>query len=250
MSGQIEGRNPVLEALRSGREINKLLVAKGSREGSIREVISLAREAGVIIQEVDRQRLDALAPGRNHQGVIAMVAAHTYADVEDIFARAAQSGEDPFILVLDGIEDPQNLGSLLRTADAAGVHGVIIPERRAAGLTETVAKVSAGAIEYVPVARVTNIGRTVDELKERGAWVVGTHQEGKELYYQAKLGGPLAVVIGSEGKGVSRLVAEKCDFMVRLPMLGRVTSLNAAVAGAILIYEVRKQRDQAKGQAR
>lgn len=244
MSGQIEGRIPVMEALRAGREINKLLVAKGAREGSIREVIGLARDAGVIIQEVDKARLDTLAEGRNHQGVIAMVAAHRYADVDAILARAAEAGEDPLVLVLDGIEDPQNLGSLLRTADAAGVHGVIIPERRAAGLTETVAKVSAGAVEYVPVARVTNIARTLDELKEKGLWVVGTHQDGRELYHQAKLGGPLAVVIGSEGKGIGRLVAEKCDFMVRLPMVGHVTSLNAAVAGAILIYEIRRQRDQ------
>ncbi|MFZ5828202.1 MAG: 23S rRNA (guanosine(2251)-2'-O)-methyltransferase RlmB [Bacillota bacterium] len=245
MSGQIEGRNPVLEALRAGREINKLLVAKGAREGSIREVVGLARQAGVIIQEVDRERLDALAQGRNHQGVIAMVAAHRYYDLDEILERAAASGQDPFLLVLDSIEDPQNLGSLLRTADAAGVHGVVIPERRAVGLTETVAKVSAGAVEYVPVARVTNIARTLDELKEKGFWVVGTHQDARELYYQAKLTGPLVVVIGSEGKGMGRLVSEKCDFTVRLPMLGHVTSLNAAVAGAILIYEIRRQRDQA-----
>ncbi|HYF93120.1 MAG TPA: 23S rRNA (guanosine(2251)-2'-O)-methyltransferase RlmB [Symbiobacteriaceae bacterium] len=243
MSGQIEGRNPVLEALKAGREINKLLVAKGAREGSILQVIGVAREAGVIIQEVDRARLDQLAEGRNHQGVIAMVAAHKYAEVDDIFAAAAAKGEDPLILVLDGIEDPQNLGSLLRTADAVGAHGVIIPERRAAGLTETVAKVSAGAVEYVPVARVVNITRTLEELKKRGVWVVGTHQDAKELYHQARLTGPLAVVIGSEGKGIGRLVSENCDFMVRLPMLGHVTSLNAAVAGAILVYEIRRQRD-------
>lgn len=250
MSGQIEGRNPVMEALRSGREINKLLVAKGNREGSIRELLHLARTSGVIVQEVDRSRLDTLAEGRNHQGVIALVAAHQYAEIDDLFARATESGLDPFFLVLDGIEDPQNLGSLIRTADAAGVHGVIIPERRAAGLTETVAKVSAGAIEYVPVARVTNITRTLEELKARGIWVVGALQEGQELYHQARLTGPLAVVVGSEGKGISRLVAEKCDFTVNLPMVGRVTSLNAAVAGAILIYEVRKQRDVAAGRTR
>jgi 23S rRNA (guanosine2251-2'-O)-methyltransferase len=243
VSGQIEGRIPVLEALRAGREVNKLLVAKGAREGSIREVIGVARDAGVIIQEVDKARLDTLAEGRNHQGVIAMVAAHSYAEVDDILAKAAAAGEDPLILILDGIEDPQNLGSLLRTADAVGAHGVIIPERRAVGLTETVAKVSAGAVEYVPVARVTNIGRTLEELKEKGLWVVGTHQDGRQLYHEAKLAGPLAVVIGSEGKGIGRLVAEKCDFMVRLPMLGHVTSLNAAVAGAILVYEIRRQRD-------
>jgi 23S rRNA (guanosine2251-2'-O)-methyltransferase len=243
VSGQIEGRIPVLEALRAGREINKLLVAKGSREGTIREVFAVARDAGVIIQEVDRKRLDTLAEGRNHQGVIALVAAHDYVEVDEILSRAKAAGEDPFLLVLDGIEDPQNLGSLLRTADAAGAHGIVIPERRAAGLTETVAKVSAGAIEYVPVARVTNIARTIDELKEQGLWVVGTHPDAPELYHQARLTGPLAVVVGSEGKGIGRLVAEKCDFMVRLPMRGRVTSLNAGVAGAILIYEIRRQRD-------
>lgn len=243
MSSQIEGRNPVLEAFRSGREINKLLIAKGSREGSIREIIALAREAGVLFQEVERSRLDELAQGRSHQGVIALIAAHRYAEVDDIFRAAQAREEDPLILVLDGIEDPQNLGSLIRTADGAGVHGVIIPERRAAPLTETVAKVSAGAIEYVPVARVTNIARTLEELKERGVWVVGTHQEGRDLYYAARLTGPLAIVIGGEGKGIGRLIAEKCDFMVRLPMKGSVTSLNAAVAGAILAYEVRRQRD-------
>lgn len=245
MSGQLEGRNPVLEALRAGRAINKLLIAKGSQEGSIRQIIALAKEAGIIVQEQDRSRLDALAEGRAHQGVIALVAAHRYFEVEEIVARAKEKGEDPLVLILDGIEDPQNLGSLLRTADAVGAHGIIIPERRAVGLTETVAKVSAGAVEYVPVARVTNTARTIDELKEQGFWVVGTHQDAKELYYQARLTGPLAVVIGSEGKGIGRLVAEKCDFMVRLPMLGNVTSLNAAVAGAILLYEIRRQRDAA-----
>lgn len=247
MAGQIEGRIPVLEALKAGREINKLLVAKGAKEGSIQEVLAAARRAGVVIQEVDRARLDAIAQGRNHQGVIALVAAHRYAGVDTILKRAQEAGEDPLVLVLDGIEDPQNLGSLLRTADAAGVHGVIIPERRAVGLTETVAKVSAGAVEYVPVARVTNLARTLDELKEQGLWVVGTHQDGPELYHQARLTGPLAVVIGSEGKGIGRLVAEKCDFMVRLPMLGHVSSLNAAVAGAVLLYEIRRQRDYGAG---
>ncbi len=242
MSGQIEGRNPVLEALRSGRTINRILVAKGAREGSIREVVALARRQGIIVQEVARERLDAMARGRNHQGVIALAAAQRYYDLDEVLERAAASGEDGLLLVLDGIEDPQNLGSLLRTADAAGVHGVIIPERRAVGLTETVAKVSAGAVEYVPVARVTNIARTLDALKERGYWVVGTHQDADDLYYEDRLTGPLAVVIGSEGRGMSRLVGEKCDFTVRLPMLGQVTSLNAAVAGAILLYEIRRQR--------
>jgi 23S rRNA (guanosine2251-2'-O)-methyltransferase len=243
VSNQIEGRNPVLEALKAGREINKLLVARGNREGSIREVLALARQRGLIVQEVDRSRLDDLARGRTHQGVIAFVAAHRYAELEEVFAAAAERGEDPLIFVLDGIEDPQNLGSLIRTADGAGVHGLIIPERRAAPLTETVAKVSAGAIEHLPVVRVVNVARTLEELKERGLWVVGAHQDGRDLYWAGNLTGPLAIVVGGEGKGIGRLVAEKCDFLVRLPMLGKVTSLNAAVAGAVLAYEARRQRE-------
>ncbi len=242
MAEQIEGRNPVLEALRAGREINKLLVAKGAQEGSVRQILGLARDAGVVVQTVDRARLDALAQGRSHQGVIALVAAQNYATVDDILARAKQRNEDPLVLVLDGVEDPQNLGSLIRSADGAGAHGVIIPERRAVGLTAVVAKASAGAVEHVPVARVTNVVRTLEELKQAGLWVVGTHQDAPELYYQARLAGPLAVVVGGEGKGIGRLVGEHCDFMVRLPMLGQVSSLNAGVAGAILLYEVHRQR--------
>ena len=250
MSDQIEGRNPVLEALRAGREINKLLVAKGAQEGSIRQILSLAHGSGIIVQTVDRARLDTLAQGRAHQGVIALVAAQRYASVDDILAAARARDEDPLVLVLDGIEDPQNLGSLIRSADGAGAHGVIIPERRAAALTETVAKVSAGAVAHVPVARVTNVVRTLEELKQAGLWVVGTHQEARELYYQAHLTGPLAMVVGGEGKGIGRLVAEHCDFMVRLPMFGQVNSLNAGVAGAILLYEVRRQRAVSTGPTR
>ncbi len=239
---KIIGRNPVLEALRAGRPIHKLVVAKGAQEGSIRQIRGLAREKGILIQEADRARLDVLAEGGAHQGIVALVAAREYVEVEDILARAREQGEDPLVLILDGIEDPHNLGSLLRSCDAAGAHGIIIPERRAAGLTPTVAKVSAGAVEYVPVARVTNLARTIEQLKEAGLWICGTHQEAADTFSQARLTGPLGLVIGSEGEGMGRLVSEKCDFLVRIPMKGQVNSLGAAVAGAILLFEVVRQR--------
>lgn len=242
MEQKIEGRNPVLEALRAGRPLNKLLVARGSREGSIKEILALAREAGVLVQEVDRTRLDQIAESRSHQGVIALAAAREYVEVDDILKVASDRGEDPLILVLDQIEDPHNLGSLLRTSDAAGVHGIIIPERRSAGLTAAVGKASAGAIEHVPVARVVNLSRTVEELKERGLWVVGTHQDASQVYHDARLTGPLAIVIGSEGRGIGRLLLEKCDILVRIPMKGKISSLNAAVAGALMVFEVIRQR--------
>lgn len=241
---QIEGRNPVLEALKAGREVERLYVAKGAREGAIREILRLARQRGVIVEEVERVRLDQWSQGRNHQGVLARVAALSYANVDEILARAEASGEPPLILICDGIEDPHNLGSLLRTADGAGVHGVIIPERRAVGLTETVVKVAAGAAEHVPVARVTNLVRTAEALKAAGLWLVGTHQDAEQPYFEADLRGPLGVVVGSEGRGISRLLLEKCDFTVSLPMRGQVTSLNAGVAGGILLYEVLRQRQR------
>ena len=228
---QIEGRNPVIEALRAGREINKLLVARGSKAGSMKEILALARSASVPVQEVDREKLDGMAASRAHQGVIALAASKEYASVEDMLALASERSEDPLLLILDGIEDPQNLGSLLRTADAAGVHGVIIPQHRAAGLTAAVAKASAGAIEYVPVARVVNLSRTIDELKGKGLWVAGSDASGERAHFSADLKGPLAIVVGSEGNGIGRLVREKCDFLVRLAMRGHVDSLNAAVAG-------------------
>lgn len=236
------GRNPVLEALRAGRPIHKLVLAKGAQEGSIRQIRGLARERGIPVQELERTRLDSLAEGGGHQGVVALVAAVAYVEVDDILARARERGEDPLVLVLDGIEDPHNLGSLLRTCDAAGAHGIIIPERRAAGLTPTVAKVSAGAVEYVPVARVTNLARTLDQLKAAGLWVCGTHPGAREDYTRARLTGPLALVIGSEGEGMGRLVTEKCDFLVRIPMRGQLNSLGAAVAGAVLLFEIARQR--------
>jgi len=242
MSEKLEGRNPVLEALKSGRTINKILIAKGDKHGSIREIIGLARSKGLVVQEVDRKKLDALAESASHQGIIAFVAPKAYVEVEDILQIAQDKEEPPFLVLLDGVEDPHNLGSILRSADGAGAHGVVIPQRRAVGLTAIVGKTSAGAMEYLPVARITNMAQTIDSLKEQGLWIVGADMDGQEFYYQANLTGPIALVIGGEGKGLGRLVKEKCDFLVRIPMKGRVSSLNAAVAGSLLMYEVSRQR--------
>ncbi|MCF6411874.1 23S rRNA (guanosine(2251)-2'-O)-methyltransferase RlmB [Pseudalkalibacillus salsuginis] len=238
----VTGRNPVLEALRSGRDINKIFVAEGAQKGSIGQVISQAKKERIQVQYVPKKKLDALAEGVNHQGVLAYVAAYDYADIEDVFDLAKKRDEDPFFLVLDEIEDPHNLGSILRTADAAGAHGVIIPKRRAVGLTSAVAKASTGAIEYVPVVRVTNIVRTIEDLKARGVWFVATDAKGDQDYTAAQYDMPIGLVIGSEGKGIGRLVKEKCDFLVSLPMKGKVTSLNASVAAGLLMYEVFRQR--------
>ncbi|WP_070121454.1 23S rRNA (guanosine(2251)-2'-O)-methyltransferase RlmB [Bacillus marinisedimentorum] len=237
----IIGRNPVLEALRSGRDMNKVLVAEGAQKGQIQQVIQLAKKNGVIVQQVPKKKLDQLVEG-NHQGVAAAVAAYQYAEIDDLFAGAEEKGEAPFFLILDEIEDPHNLGSILRTADAAGVHGIIIPKRRAVGLTAAVAKSSTGAVEYVPVARVTNLSRAIEELKERGVWIAGTDASADEDYRQLDGTMPLGLVIGSEGKGMGRIIKEKCDFLIRLPMEGKVTSLNASVAAALLMYEVHRKR--------
>ncbi|OAT84916.1 23S rRNA (guanosine(2251)-2'-O)-methyltransferase RlmB [Bacillus sp. MKU004] len=237
----IGGRNPVIEALKSGREINKIWIAEGSQKGSIQQVLGLAKEAGVMVQYVPKKKIEQMV-AENHQGVVASVAAYKYAEIDDIFDKAAQKGEDPFILILDELEDPHNLGSIMRTADASGAHGIIIPKRRAVGLTSTVAKASTGAIEHIPVARVTNLSRAVDELKERGMWVAGTDAKGKQDYRQLDGTLPIGLIIGSEGKGMSRILRDKCDFLVQLPMVGRVTSLNASVAASILMYEVYRNR--------
>lgn len=239
---KLEGRNPVLEALRSDRTINKILIAKGDREGSVKQIIALAREKRVVVQEVDRAKLDSISVIHAHQGVIAYTAFKDYVEVDDILKIAREKGEPPFVIILDEINDPHNLGSILRTADAVGAHGVIIPKRRAVGLTATVSKASAGAIEYVPVARVTNIAQTIEDLKKENVWVVGTDASGEKSFYESDLKGPIALVIGSEGEGMSRLVRERCDFIVNIPMHGRISSLNAAVAGAIVMYEISKQR--------
>ncbi|MFD2925254.1 23S rRNA (guanosine(2251)-2'-O)-methyltransferase RlmB [Halobacillus naozhouensis] len=237
----IIGKNSVQEALRSGRAINKLLVSDQLQHHALRKLEQLAKGNGVIVQKVPKRKIDQLVEG-NHQGVAAAVAAYEYSDIDDLFARAEEKGESPFFVILDEIEDPHNLGSILRTADASGAHGVIIPKRRSVGLTTTVAKTSTGAIEYIPVARVTNLSRTIDELKERFVWVVGTDAEGTEDFRQLDGNMAVALVIGSEGKGMSRLTKEKCDWMVRLPMAGQVTSLNASVAASLLMYEVYRKR--------
>lgn len=239
---KIVGRNPVMEALKSGREIDKILIAKGTEGGSLIKIIGKAKDRGIPIQYVERQKLNEISESNAHQGIIATVAAYEYSDLEDILDRAKQRGKDSFILILDEIMDPHNLGSIMRTADAVGVDGIIIPKRRSVGLTATVAKSSAGAIEYVPVAKVSNIAQTIDRIKEKGIWVAGADMSGVKEHYNTDLSGPLALVIGNEGQGISRLIKEKCDFLVKLPMAGQVSSLNASVAAAVLMYEVFRQR--------
>lgn len=238
----VSGKNPVLEALRSGRDMNKVWVAEGVKKAGIAELLQLAKEAGIIVQFVPKSKVDQLTDGANHQGVAASVAAYRYAEIDELFEQAASRNEDPFFLILDELEDPHNLGSILRTADATGVHGVIIPKRRAVGLTAVVAKTSTGAIEHVPVARVGNLAQTVEDLKKRGVWIAGTDAKGSADYRRMDAKLPLAIIIGSEGKGMSRLLKEKCDFLYNMPMVGHVTSLNASVAAAILMYEVLRNR--------
>lgn len=241
MMDLIIGKNPVLEALKSGREMNKIWIAEGSQRGQMQSIIQLAKEMGITVQYVPKKKMNQLSDG-NHQGVIAQVAAYRYYDIDDLFKKAEEQGEAPFFIILDELEDPHNLGSIMRTADAVGAHGIIIPKRRSVSLTATVAKASTGAIEYVPVARVTNLARTVDELKERGVWIFGTDAKGTQDYRQIDGVIPLALIIGSEGKGISRLLRDKCDVLVRLPMIGHVTSLNASVAASLLMYEVYRKR--------
>lgn len=237
---KIEGRNPVAEAIKSGREIDKLLVC--AREGSIRKIVATAKEKGIVVQEVVKSKLDELSETGSHQGIIALVAAHGYATVSDILDRAEEKGESPFIIILDEITDPHNLGSVLRTANAVGAHGVIIPKRRSVGLNSVVAKTSAGALEYTPVARVSNLAQTIDMLKEKGIWFFATHQDAKQSYTEADFKGGIGIVIGSEGKGVSRIVADKCDFLISIPMVGEINSLNASVAAGVVMYEALRQR--------
>jgi len=236
------GRNPVLEALRAERDINKIWIAEGSQKGQMQQIIAMAIEQQVLIQYVPRKKIDQMVEG-THQGVVAQVAAYSYAEIDDLFALAESRNEAPFFILLDEIEDPHNLGSIMRTADATGAHGILIPKRRAVGLTATVAKSSTGAIEYIPVARVTNMARAIDELKERGVWIVGTDAKGADDY--RNMDGKMAVglVIGSEGKGMGRLIKEKCDFLIKMPMVGKVTSLNASVAASLLMYEIYRKRN-------
>ncbi len=238
---QLEGRNAVLEAINSGRTIDKIIFKKGEVDGTLRMIRGKALDLGIVVQETAKNNLDDMAQTHNHQGVIAICPAHDYVEVEDILAYAKERNEDPFILILDGITDTHNLGAILRTADITGIHGIIIPKRRAAGLTGVVSKTSAGAIEYVKVAKVTNISRTVEELKAKNIWVGTTSQDGVSMY-DANLTGALAIVIGSEGEGVSKLVSEKSDFSISIPMFGNIESLNASVATGVVLYEAVRQR--------
>lgn len=241
----IEGRNPIIEALKNNRPIEKIMVNKASKEGSIKKILAMAKENKVIIQEVDRHKLDEMSESHAHQGVIAITSDYRYYDLDEILEIPRQNGEDPFFIILDGITDPHNLGSIIRTADAVGAHAVIIPKRRSVQITPIVAKASAGAVEYLPVCKVTNIVNTIKTLKENGLWIAAVDMDG-QTFYQQNLGGPLGLVVGSEGEGISRLVKQNCDFTVSMPMSGNVTSLNASVAGGILLYEVYRQRNAGK----
>ena len=242
----IAGKHPVLEALKAGRDINKIWIAEGGNRHVTQPIVAEAKKLGIVVQFVDKRKLDQTVQDVPHQGVIAQAAAYRYAEVDELIAAAEAKGEEPFLIILDEIEDPHNLGSILRTAECTGVHGVIIPNRRSASLTPTVSKTSAGAVEYVPVARVTNLAQTIDKLKERGIWVAGTDVNDAEEVYRANFNLPLAIVIGNEGKGIGRLIREKCDFLVKLPMHGRLNSLNASVAAGVLMYETVRQRLHAR----
>lgn len=241
MSEQVEGRNAVLEAFRSGRCVDKLFILDGCQDGPVRTIAREARKKDTIINYVSKERLDQLSETKAHQGVIAQVAAYEYATVEEILAKAEEKGEPPFLVLLDNVEDPHNLGAIIRTANLAGAHGVIIPKRRSVGLTSTVAKTSAGAINYTPVAKVTNLVRTIEGLKEKGIWFVCADMGGESMY-QLNLTGPIGMIVGNEGEGVSRLVREACDFTASIPMKGDIDSLNASVAAGVLAYEIVRQR--------
>ncbi|OGO85028.1 MAG: 23S rRNA (guanosine(2251)-2'-O)-methyltransferase RlmB [Clostridiales bacterium GWE2_32_10] len=241
----VEGRNPVMEALKSGRDIEKILVAKGQREGSIRAIIGMARERKLIIQEVDKVKLDGLSEVKNHQGVIAIVSEYEYFEVEDLLKEAYKKKEKPFLIILDEVTDPHNLGAIIRTANVSGAHGVIIPKRRSAGLTQIVAKTATGAIEYTKVAKVTNLNQTIKALKKQGIWVIAADMNGKAMY-DTDFTMPVAIVIGAEGEGVSRLIRENCDMVASIPMYGEINSLNASVAAAVIMYEAVRQRKAIK----
>ncbi len=239
---QVEGRKSVLELLESEKDINKIYVTRGEKQGSINKIIGRAKGKGIVLVEVDKSKLDEMSQTGNHQGVIAIVPPFEYCEIEDILEEAKNKNEKPFILILDGIEDPHNLGAIIRTAETAGVHGVIIPKRRAASVNSTVNKVSAGAVEHMKIARVNNINDTIQFLKDNGLWIIGTDGKAENYYYEQDLTGPIALVIGSEGYGMNRLVSENCDILVKIPMMGKITSLNASVSAGIVTYEIVKQR--------
>ena len=240
---QVEGRNAVIELLESGRDINKIFVSNGEKNGSINKILAMARERKVIVSEVNKSKLEQMASSDNHQGVIAIVPPYEYCDIDDILECAKSRNEDPFIIILDGIEDPHNLGAIIRTAETAGVHGIIIPKRRAAGVNSTVTKVAAGAVEHMNIARVNNINEAIRYLKENDVWVCGTDIDTNKYHYNQDLTGSIAIVIGSEGFGMSKLVKENCDFLVKIPMKGKITSLNASVSAGIVVYEAVRQRN-------
>ena len=239
---QIEGRNSVLELLESGKDVNKIFVTRGEKHGSINKILGIAKERKIIVVEKDKKQMDEMAQEENYQGVIAIVPPFEYVEISDILQVAKERNEDPFVIVLDGIEDPHNLGSIIRTAETAGVHGVIIPKRRAASVNSTVNKASAGAVEHMKIARVTNISDAIEELKQAGLWVCGTAVDTNKYYYNQDLTGPLAIVIGNEGKGIGEKVKKNCDFLVKIPMKGKIQSLNASVSTGIVVYEAVKQR--------
>lgn len=239
---QVEGRNAVRELLNSGRDINKIFIQKGERHGSILEIIAKAKERKLLIQEVDKNKLDQMAQSDNHQGVIAIVPPYDYCDVDDILDYAKSKNENPFILILDGIEDPHNIGSIIRTAECCGVHGIIIPKRRSCSVNSTVNKTSAGAVEYMKIARVTNLNDTIKYLKENDVWIYGTDMNGSKYYTDEKYNSGVGIVIGSEGYGMSDLVKKNCDFLIKIPMKGKINSLNASVSAGIVMYEVMNQR--------
>ncbi|WP_256762376.1 23S rRNA (guanosine(2251)-2'-O)-methyltransferase RlmB [Cohnella sp. WQ 127256] len=238
------GKHPVLEAMKAGRSINKIFISNQAQRHLVQPIMEEAKARGIVVQQVEKSKLDRLVPDMQHQGVVAQAAAVAYVEVDELLARAAERGEAPLIVLLDELEDPHNLGSVLRTADCTGVHGVIVPKRRSAGLTAVVAKTSAGAVEYVPVARVANLVQTMEKLKAAGLWIAGADVGAKEGFYETDLTGPLAIVIGNEGQGLSRLVRERCDFILSLPMAGQINSLNASVAAGVILYEVVRQRQQ------
>ena len=239
---QVEGRNAVLELIESGKDINKIYIEKGEKQGSINKILQKANQRKILVTEIDKQKFRQMSQTPNAQGIIAIVPPFDYCEVYDIIDLAKEKNEDPFILILDGIEDPHNLGSIIRTAETAGVHGIIIPKRRAASVNSTVNKVSAGAVEHMKIARVNNINETINTLKKEGVWICGTDMDTNKYYYNQDLTGPLAIVIGSEGFGMSRLVKENCDFLIKIPMKGKITSLNASVSAGIVVYEAVKQR--------
>ncbi len=239
---QIEGRNAVMELLESGRDINKIYITKGDRKGSINKILEVAKQRKIVIIERDKRQMDLIAKTDNYQGVIAIVSPYKYVEVEDILEIAKQRNEDPFILILDRIEDTHNLGAIIRTAETAGVHGIIIPKRRAASVNSTVSKVASGALEYIKIARVANISETIKKLQEKGIWICGTDMNADKFYFEQDLKGPIAIVIGNEEGGMSDLVKKSCDFSVKIPMKGKITSLNASVSAGIVLYEVLKQR--------